>query len=145
MSAVGYLLGGGIASIGGDIPNDEQKKINESAKSFATKVKSRALRLQIPVSSLNILKASFLFIGKDTQSYHYIFAESFSGTTITYRDFTQHGRLELGTIAHQVRLEIGDVVWGFSLVIGAPDTEKERLLESFAQQYVDSVMELRNN
>jgi hypothetical protein len=82
MSAIQFLTSGGMASIGGDLPESEQKEINNIVKAFGEKVKKYAISLQVPASLLSVQQCTYLFIGKDTSSYHLVFANAPGGTSI---------------------------------------------------------------
>lgn len=141
MSAIQFLSSGGMATIGGDLPEQERKTINEVIKSFGEKVRKYGLSLQVPASLLKVLQCTFLFIGKDVSQYHIVFSSDPSGNFINYRDLTQHGRLELQSIVHQVRLEVGDVIWAFSYPLNLPHVELDNYIQSIVVQYVNTVLQ----
>lgn len=141
MSAIQFITSGGMASIGGDLPEDERKKVNEVIKHFGEKVKKYAISLQVPASLLSVQQCTFLFIGKDISSYHMVFANAPGGTSINYRDLTQHGRLELQSIIHQVRIEIGDVAWAFSYPQTLPEKDLDEYIQRIVVQYVNTVLQ----
>jgi hypothetical protein len=141
MSAIQFLITGGMANIGGDLPEEEHKHINEVIKSFGEKVRKYALSLQVPASLLSAQQCTFLFIGKDTSNYHIVFANAPGGTRINYRNPTQHGRLELQTIVHQVRIEVGDVVWAFSYPHNLPEKDLDEYIQRIVEQYVNTVLQ----
>jgi hypothetical protein len=140
MSAIQFLTSGGMASIGGDLSEEEQNTINAVIRSFGEKVRKYALALQVPASLLSVQQCGFLLIGKDTNNYHAVFANG-TGTTINYRDFTSHGRLDLKSLAHQVRIEVGDVVWGFSFPVNVSAEKLEDYIQSIVVQYVNTVLQ----
>lgn len=130
-----------MASIGGDLPEDERKKVNEAIKHFGEKVKKYAISLQVPASLLSVQQCTFLFIGKDTSSYHIVFANAPGGTSINYRDLTQYGRLDLQSIVHQVRIEVGDVAWAFSYLQTLPEKDLDEYIQRIVVQYVNAVLQ----
>lgn len=140
MSALQFLISGGMATIGGDLPEEERKEINAVVKLFGEKVRKYALALQVPASLLSVQQCGFLLVGKDINNYHVVFA-NVAGTTINYRDFTTHGRLELKSITHQVRIEIGDVVWAFSFPLNLSATKLDGYIQSIVEQYVNTVLQ----
>ena len=83
-----------MASLGGDLPQEQREKANEIVKEFALNVKKNGLAYQIPAASLNVQQCGFLLVGKDTENFHFVFAKK-SDTQILYRDFSHEGRLEL--------------------------------------------------
>ncbi len=104
-----------MASIGGDLSEEEQKHTNEIVKLFAKKLREYARTLQIPASNIKINKCSFLFVAKDDFSYHFVFADKpGGGNNLVYRNLSEYRQLELQSIVHQVRIDVGDVVWAFS-------------------------------
>lgn len=141
MSAIQFLISGGMASIGGDLPEAEQKEINKVIKNFGEKMKKYAISLQAPASLLKVQQCTFLFIGKDISHYHVVFADAPGGTSINYRDLTKHGRLELQSIVHQVRIEVGDVAWAFSFPLNLPPSELDNYIQSIVVQYVNTVLQ----
>ena len=145
MSAIQFLTSGGMASIGGDLPEDEQKKINEVIKNFGEKVRKYAFALQVPASLLNVQQCTFLLIGKNLSHYHVVFADAPGGNSINYRNLTKHGRLELQSIVHQVRLEVGEVAWAFSYPLNLPPTELDNYIQSIVVQYVNTVLQSQRN
>lgn len=52
MSVLDFLSSGGMASIGGDLSEEEQKHTNEIVKLFAKKLREYARTLQIPASNI---------------------------------------------------------------------------------------------
>ena len=141
MSAIQFLTSGGMASTGGDLPEPEQKEVNAIVKSFGEKVKKYAISLQVPASLLSVQQCTHLFIGKDTSSYHLVFANAPGGTSINYRDLTSHGRLELQSLVHQVRIEVGDVSWAFSYPLNIPTSELDDYIQNNVIQYVNTVLQ----
>ncbi|MEW6543905.1 MAG: hypothetical protein AB1411_09880 [Nitrospirota bacterium] len=142
MSVLEFVTSGGMASIGGDLPEGEQKVVNAVLKSFAEKLRKYAIALQVPASRLKVRQATYLFVGKDAGRYHVIFADAPGGNQLNYRDLTSHGRLELGGLAHQVRIEIGEVTWAFPFPVGLPAAELESHLDTIVQQYVNSILQV---
>lgn len=141
MSAIQFLISGGMASIGGDLPENEQKEANNIVKSFAEKVKRYAVTLQVPASFIKVQRCTFLFVAKDSASFHFVFADGPGGTAINYRDMSAQGRLELQSIIRQVRIEIGDVVWAFSSALNISPSELNEYVESIVHQYVATVLQ----
>ena len=140
MSAIQFLVSGGMASIGGDLPEDEQKIANNIVKSFAEKVKQYARQLQVPASLLKIQQCTFLFVAKDLASFHFIFADAPGGASINYKNLALYGRLELQALVHQIRIDVGDVVWAFSCPLNIPVAELEEQIKNVVQQYVNTVL-----
>lgn len=141
MSAIQFLTSGGFSNIGGDIPEDDRKTPNEIVKIFGQKIKKYALTLQVPASQLKVQQCTFLFIGKDSSNLHFVFADAPGNNSIIYRDFSASGRIELQSLVHQIRIEIGDVVWAFSSPINASPTELEEHIQKIVEQYVNTVLE----
>lgn len=95
----------------------------------------------MPASLLAVQQSNFLFIGRDVQSHYFIFATQPGQTTISYRDLSAHGRLDIQSISHQIRIEIGDVQWGFALPRTIPHDALEAEVEQLVKQYVGAVLE----
>ncbi len=64
MSVLDYLSSGGMASIGGDLREEEQNHANSIVRRFANALRGYARTLQIPASNIKINKCSFLFVAK---------------------------------------------------------------------------------
>jgi hypothetical protein len=141
MSAIQYLTSGGMASIAGDFSETEQQTANEIVKIFGQKVKKYAINLQVPASILKVQQCTYLFIGKDTSNFYFIFAEQPGNNNIIYRDFSSEGRLELQSLVHQIRIEVGEVVWAFSYPINVSTSESDEYIQPIVQQYVTTVLE----
>lgn len=144
MSVIQFLTSGGMASVGGDIPEEERRPINEVVKSFGNKVSAYARSLQVPASLLSVQQSNFLFAAKDLQHYHIIFATRPGQTSINYRNLTSNGRLDLQSIAHQVRIEVGDVLWAFSYPVTLPTEQLDSYIDNIVKQYVATVLETQN-
>jgi hypothetical protein len=119
----------------------EKQLVNSYLKQFYSKLTSIGRALQVSASLLKIRQSSFLFVGKDLQSFHIIFSESPGENKLNYRDLTSQGRLELSSIVHQVRIEVGDVIWAFSLPINILAETLEKYIEEIVIQYVNTVLE----
>jgi hypothetical protein len=130
-----------MANIGGDLQEEERQDVNEKLKTFNQKIIEAGRNLQVPASALKIREANFLFVGKDTSNYHIVFSKAPGGNQLNYRDLASHGNISLQSIVHQVRIEIGDVYWAFSIPLRLPDSESEDLLLKIARQYINSVLE----
>jgi hypothetical protein len=141
MSVIQFLTSGGMASVGGDLPESEQKAANEVIKSFGERVRRYAISLQVPASMLKVQQCTYLLVAKDSSNYHVVFVDGPGGNSLNYRDFTRHGRLELKSIVHQVRIEVGDVAWAFSYPANLPPTELDNHIQNIVVQYVNSVLQ----
>lgn len=141
MSVIKFITFGGMASIGGDLPENERKSANEIVKSFGEKVRDYALALQVPASLLKVQQCTYLFVAKDTASFHFIFADAPGGSSLNYRDLSVHGRVELQSLVHQVRIQLGDVAWAFSCPLNVALPELEDYIQTIVQQYVNSVLQ----
>ena len=141
MSAIAFLTSGGMASVGGDLPDADQNVAREIVKSFGEKVRQYGLKLQVPASLLSVQQSNFLFVGKDVGHFHFVFANASGQTSINYRDLSSHGRLELQSLVHQVRLEVGDVTWGFSTPANATASDQDSYIQSLVEQYVNTTLE----
>jgi len=142
MSVLAFLASGGMASIGGDLPEPERKVVNDALKAFSEKLRLRALALQVPVARIGVRRATFLFVGKDSAKYHVVFAETAGTNQLNYRDLSSHGRLDRASIAHQIRIEVGEPMWGFSIPVGIPDAQLHVYLDEIVGQYVDSILQV---
>lgn len=144
MSVFDFITHGGMANVGGDLPDSDKAKVNEDIKAFATTVTNIGRGLQVPASSLTIKQSSFLFVGKDTENFHVIFAKAPGMDSLNYRDLSNSGRIALEALVHQVRIDVGDVIWAFSLPLFASSDDKKNLLNSMSAQYVNSVLQAQS-
>ena len=67
MSVIQFFTSGGMASTGGDLPEEDQQAAREIVKVFGEKVRQYALALQVPASVLSVQRCTFLFVAKDAQ------------------------------------------------------------------------------
>lgn len=141
MSAITFIMQGGMASIGGDLGDEDRRAANEIVKMFGDKVKKYALALQVPASLLKVQQCTFLFIAKDIANFHFVFADAPGGNSLNYRSLSNYGRLELQSLIHQVQLEVGDVAWAFSCPVNVPVTELEEYIQTIVHEYVNSVLQ----
>ena len=142
MSAIQFITSGGMASVGGDLPEKEQNAVNAVIRLFGEKVRKYALDLQVPASILSVQQCGYLLVGKDINNYHAVFAD-IAETKISYRDFSSFGMLDLNSLTHQVRIEVGDVVWAFSFPINVPAEKLDDFIQSIVVQYVSTVLQAK--
>jgi hypothetical protein len=140
MSAIEFLMAGGMASTGGDLSDAEQKECNALVKKFGNKVEELGRRLMVPASSLSIFRMNFLFIAKDVLNYHFAFVDKPGGNQISYRDLSQYGIIPIQTLIHQLRIEIGEAQWILSVPVLTAKNITDQQIEEFAMQYVEAVL-----
>jgi len=133
-----------MATTRGDLPDADQEAANQVVKTFGEKVRRYALTLQVPASVLQVQRCTFLFIGKDAQSYHFVFADAPGTNMIKYRDLSSHGRIELQSLVHSVRSEVGDVLSAFSVSINLAGEEQDRYIQQIVEQYVNSTLQAQH-
>jgi hypothetical protein len=141
MSAIEFIMSGGTASTGGDLPDDEQKLCNDFIKKFGDKVAKLGRSYQIPASQLSIFKMNFLFIGKDTSDYHFVFVDKAGGNQINYKDLSGFGKVSTDQLIHQIRIEVGEVHWATSIPISTISNIADDKIEELANQYVKAILE----
>jgi hypothetical protein len=142
MAAIEFLMQGGMASTGGDMNQIEQNECNEIVKRFGIKVKELGRQLMVPASQLSIFGMNVLFIVKDTQSYHFSFVDKAGGNSIIYRDLSQYGIISTSTLIHQLKIEIGEVHWIFSIPKLAAKNLSDEKIECYAKQYIETVLQV---
>jgi len=139
MSVLSFLSHGGMANIGGDLSNEEREYSNKIVKNFSEVVTRYARTLQVPASEVKINRSNFLFVAKDQFSFHFVFAEKpGSGNSINYRNLSEYRQLELQSIIHQVRIEIGDVIWAFSCPESMTNEALDAYLLKISIEYINS-------
>lgn len=141
MSAIEFIMIGGMASTGGDLPDNEQLLCNEFIKKYGDKVAKLGRTFQIPASQLSIFKMNFLFIGKDTSEYHFVFVDKAGGNQINYRDLSSFGKISTDQLIYQIRIEVGEVNWAFSIPITTISNISEEKIEELANQYLMAILE----
>jgi hypothetical protein len=141
MSVFDFLTHGGMANIGGDLPESDRRQIDNDIRLFASTVNNLGRSLQVPASLLTIKQSSYLLVGKDNEKIHIIFAKSVGSNQLYYRNFTSNGSIPLQALVHQVRIDIGDVLWAFSIPHFASEEEKKNIINDMSAQYVDSVLQ----
>lgn len=130
-----------MASTGGDLPDSEQKECNAFIKKYGDKVAKLGRTFQIPASQLSIFKMNFMFIGKDTTSYHFVFVDKPGGNQINYKNLSSFGKISTDQLIHQIRIEVGEVHWAFSIPITTVSNISEEKIEELADQYLKAILE----
>jgi hypothetical protein len=141
MSAIKFIMNGGMASTGGDLPINEQKLCNEFVKKFGNNLAKLGRRYQIPASQLSIFKMNFLFIGKDNSDYHFVFVDNAGGNQINYKNLTGFGKVSTDQLIHQIRIEVGEVHWATSIPVTTVSNISDDKIEELANQYVKAILE----
>ena len=141
MSAIEFIMSGGMASTGGDLPDSEQKECNAFIKKFGDKLAKLGRTFQIPASQLSIFKMNFLFIGKDTSDYHFVFVDKPGGNQINYKNLSGFGKVSTDQLIHQIRIEVGEVHWAFAIPIPTVSNISDDKIEELANQYVKAILE----
>jgi len=145
VSAIQFLIDGGMASIGGDLPLSEQNNANFVVKKFAEKLRATARAMVVPAAMLKVQQSNYLLVAKDTASLHFIFADAPGGTALNYRDLSAYNRLELQGLVHQITIDVGNVAWAFSVPLGVPMFSLESEIAALSVQYVASVLETQKS
>lgn len=143
MSVIDFITSGGMCSISADLEEQEQEHCKEVVKSFAQKVRDLGRELQMPASLLRVNQAAYLFVGKDAIQYHFVFVQYPGANTIKYRDLTSYGTVEIHSIVQQLGIDVGDVIWAFSVSAGLSTDDTAANVEKLAQQYVEAVREAK--
>jgi hypothetical protein len=141
VSALKFLMHGGMATIGGDLPGPDRAASQTIGKEFGEALRICALSMQVPASQLKVQQSSYLFVAKDIANLHFVFADAGGATTINYRDLTSLGRLDLQVLVHQIRMEVGDVTWALSAPLNVSGAELTTLLTNIAKEYVSTIVQ----
>lgn len=141
MSVLNFINSGGAATIGGDLPEDQRKEINETLKLFHSKLRHFAKFAEIPASKIELYNATYLFIGWDSEQYHIVFALWPGGNNLQYLDLSSQDAAELDDLCRQVRMNIGDVVWAFSLPASLEGQQLTEFVEDQAIAHVNTCEE----
>jgi len=132
MSALTFLTSGGMASIGGDLNETEHAQMNKPAQLFGKYVRELALINGIPASAVDVIQAGFFMGAKDQQNALFIFAESLDGTKIHYQDLSKFGVIPLEKLSNDVRMQIGNPIFEFSIPL--TDINNETLVDQHSKQ-----------
>jgi hypothetical protein len=141
MSAIEFLMNGGMASTGGDLTEAEQEECNEIVKRFGRKVKELGRRLMVPANQLSIFRMNFLFIGKDQLNYHFAFVDKPGGNSISYKNLAQYAIIPASMLIDQLKIEVGEVHWILSLPVLTAKSLSDEQVEGYASQYIEAVLE----
>jgi len=141
MSAIEFIMNGGMASTGGDLPDVEQKSCNEFIKKFGNSVSKIARSFHIPASQISIFKMNFLFVGKDTTNFHFVFVDKAGGNQINYKDLSNYGKISSQELIHQIRIGVGEVHWSFEVPTLTLSKITEEKVEELASQYINAILE----
>lgn len=141
MSAIEYLMNGGMALTNSELPDNEQILCNEFIKKFGSNLSKLGRNFQMPASQLSIYKMNFLFIGKDTSNFHFLFVDKSGGNQINYKDLSSFGKVSIDQLIHQIRIEFGEVHWAFSIPITQITNIADAEIEELANQYVQAILE----
>jgi hypothetical protein len=142
MSAIEFLMQGGMASMAGDLSEAEQKVCNDIVKRFGAAVKELGRRLMVPANQLSIFRMNFLFIAKDQRNFHFAFVDKPGANTINYRDLSQYGIVPPSTLIHQLKVEIGEVHWILTIPVLSAQGVDAIEIDKLAAQYVEAVMQV---
>lgn len=141
MSVFDFMISGGSASIGGNIDRAEMHKIDHDIRDFINNVNNISRGLNVPASVMLIKQASYLFVGKDIESYHILFAKSNDANMLKYFDLSSKGKVLLEKLIQEIRNTVGDVIWAFSIPIFGTVDEKKDIINTMSAQYVNSVLQ----
>jgi hypothetical protein len=141
MSAIEFIMKGGMASTGGDLAEHEQKECNELIKKFGNKVRDIGRQLMVPANQLSIFRMNFLFVGKDQLNYNFAFVDKAGGNSISYRNLTQHGVIPPQSLIHQLKIEIGEVHWILTIPVTRAKSISDEEIIQYSKQYVESVLQ----
>lgn len=141
MSAIEFIMNGGMANIGGDLPTEDQNMCNKLINAFGVEISKIGRMNQIPASQIALFQMNFLFVGKDVQDYHFAFVDKAGGNHINYRDLTNFGRVSIEQLNHQLRIEVGEIHWAFAIPIASVLDLSESTINILASQYISVILE----
>jgi hypothetical protein len=141
MSAIQFITYGGMASISCDLLESDQEAANDIIKSFGEKVRKYALALQVPASVVKVQQCTLLFVAKDIASFHFVFVDAPGGTSVTYKNLSTEGRLDLQSIVHEVRIHLGEVAWAFSCPLNVAIEKLDGYIQQIVEEYVKTVLQ----
>lgn len=144
MSAIEFIMKGGMAQVGGDMPENDQHKCREFIKKFGEQIAQLGRTSKIPANHLSIFKMSFLFVGKDSLNYHFAFIDKAGGNEILYRDLSNFGQVSPEQLFHDITMNIGEVNWGFTYAIQEVSDASDEIILKLANEYITSISETMN-
>jgi hypothetical protein len=142
MTALSFITSGGMANIGGDLPEPERSPIQAAARQFGQEVRRLALANGIPASALRVWAAASFIGAVDNKAVHFVFAESLGGTSLQFIDLRKFGVLPLSRLTEDVRRNIGDPVFSFSVPHDhISSVEKlQNALNACANEYIQGLL-----
>ena len=132
---------GGMGSIGGNLPDSEQKFCNDFVKKFGDKIEKLGRAFQIPASQLSIFKMNFLYIGKDISDYHFVFVDKAGGNKINYCDLTRFGKVPTDKLIDDIKINTGEVDWVVSVPVLTISNISDERIDELGNQYVKAILE----
>jgi hypothetical protein len=141
MSAIEFIMKGGMASTGGDLSANDKKEANDFLKKYGNQVAKVGRQFQIPASQFAIFKMNFLFVGKDSADYHFVFVDKAGANQINYKNLAGFGKVSIDQLLHQIRIEVGEVHWAFSIPITIVSNISDEKIDELANQYVKAILE----
>jgi hypothetical protein len=140
MSALTFVMSGGMAMVNGDLPKKEQEACGQIVRAFGERIRAGARERGINASALTVFAAQYLFVGEDALGYSIVFATFPGGqATLNYKDLRSVGFVLLDQVKDEIRKDVGDVVYGFYLP--KPATAQKNI--EAAALYLDQVQGTR--
>jgi hypothetical protein len=84
---------------------------------------------------------NFLFVGKDQLNYHFAFVDKPGANSLIYRDLTKFGVIPSQSLIHQLKIDLGEVHWIFTIPIATTKNISDAQIEYYSKQYVESVLQ----
>lgn len=115
MSVAEFIISGGMASVGGDLPEHEQVTCCGFAQKFIKAVEQFFNEVQIPADSGTIFSASYLYVGRGDTNCYYIFASKPGGTYVFYQDLADVTLVSFEWLMKKFTVDGNLPLWAFSL------------------------------
>ena len=143
MSVLNFLTQGGMGSIGGDLTETDKKQLKTLAKLFGESVRQIARERRIAISVLTVWNANYLFSAIDKARIYFIFVNTSQMTTLRFNDLRQKNNVDLKRLLNQIRLDVGEPIFGFQLPISMlkeDETGDLSIINDIATNYIDNVI-----
>ena len=131
---------GGSANVDCGLPEKEILLCNNFINKFGKELNRLGRTFQIPASQLTIFKMNFLYIGKDSLEYHFVFVEKAGETLIKYTNLLT--TINTDELIHKINIEYGEVHWAISIPIEKVSDISNEKIKELANQYINTILTL---
>jgi hypothetical protein len=142
MSIIQFVSSGGVAIVGGDLNKADQAEVKGIITLCGDKLQAYSNSMPALVPHMHVQNCNYLFVGKDTQYYHFVFTNNFGATNVNCRDYTSHGRVKLETIVGELKKEGDEIVWACSFPANITLAQNEPYIQEGIVDYVGNILKV---